>query len=319
MPRGRHASSVLIDSAVGTRPDASISPSLGPSRSGAPPTDCARSPGPHIIRAVITTAVILARGLGTRMRAPAEASTDAEQARVAATGVKALIPVGRPFLDFVLSALADAGVTDAVLVVGPEHGALRDRYERVARPTRLHVRFAIQAEPRGTADAVLAAEAEVAGHPFIVINSDNYYPVEALRQALALDGPGLVAFERAALLAGGLEPARVLRYALLQVAADGTLEGLVEKPSPEVAAAMGEHALVSMTLWAFDHRIFEACRRVAPSIRGELELPEAAMLGVRTLGVPLRVASCALPVLDLSSRADIAPVAERLRGIEVRL
>lgn len=46
---------------------------------------------------------------------------DAEQSRAADAGVKAMISVGRPFLDHVISALADAGFTDVCLVIGPEH------------------------------------------------------------------------------------------------------------------------------------------------------------------------------------------------------
>jgi len=57
----------------------------------------------------IEKAVILARGLGTRMRkADSAARLDPTQAAAADTGIKAMIPVGRPFLDYVLSALADA-------------------------------------------------------------------------------------------------------------------------------------------------------------------------------------------------------------------
>ena len=59
-------------------------------------------------------AVVLARGLGTRMREPDPAAR-AERRRSSAPptpGSKMMIPVhGRPFLDYVLSALADAGIT----------------------------------------------------------------------------------------------------------------------------------------------------------------------------------------------------------------
>src|ERR1022692_3345154 len=108
----------------------------------------------------ITKCVILARGLGKRMREDdASARIDASQAAAADSGLKAMVPVGRPFLDHVLSALADSGFTEACLVIGPEHHAIRDYYTRVQIPKRIQVGFAIQAEPQGTADAVLAAEA----------------------------------------------------------------------------------------------------------------------------------------------------------------
>ena len=52
-------------------------------------------------------AVVLARGLGTRMRREdGRAALNPRQEEVAATGVKALIPLERPFLDYVLSVSA---------------------------------------------------------------------------------------------------------------------------------------------------------------------------------------------------------------------
>ncbi|HEV8118010.1 MAG TPA: nucleotidyltransferase family protein, partial [Thermoanaerobaculia bacterium] len=69
-------------------------------------------------------AVVLARGLGTRMRRPdGTAALDPAQAAAAASGVKAMISfgAGRPFLDYVLSGLADARIDEACLVIGPEH------------------------------------------------------------------------------------------------------------------------------------------------------------------------------------------------------
>ena len=75
---------------------------------------------------MIRTAVIMARGLGTRMRrADADATLSATQSAAAESGVKGMIPIRRPFLEYVISALADAGITDVVLVIGPEHDGMR--------------------------------------------------------------------------------------------------------------------------------------------------------------------------------------------------
>ncbi|WP_353066467.1 hypothetical protein [Arcanobacterium hippocoleae] len=66
--------------------------------------------------------VVLARGLGTRMRkAAAGAELTGAQAEAASLGAKAMMPIGRPFLDHCLHAYADAGITEACLVIGPEH------------------------------------------------------------------------------------------------------------------------------------------------------------------------------------------------------
>lgn len=266
-------------------------------------------------------AVILARGLGKRMRQVDEnAVIDAEQAAVADQGIKAMIPIGRPFLDYVLSALADADCCDVCLVIGPEHAGVRQYYERPGLLDRVRVSFAIQVRPLGTADAVLAAESFAGEDRFLVMNADNYYPVAAYAALRDLGEPGLVAFGRDALLADGrIAPDRIMKFALLDVDAEGYLRRIVEKPDERTARAMGAAALVSMNLWCFDAGIFEPCRTVAPSLRGELELPVAVQHAIDAYGRRFRVVPMHAPVLDLSSRADIAGVASRLATIDVRL
>ncbi|MEN6405747.1 MAG: hypothetical protein ABFC77_04665, partial [Thermoguttaceae bacterium] len=70
-------------------------------------------------------AVILARGLGTRMRkSDPAAQLDPSQAAMADCGLKAMIPIGRPFLDYVLHVLARAGYRKVCLLIGPEHQAV---------------------------------------------------------------------------------------------------------------------------------------------------------------------------------------------------
>jgi dTDP-glucose pyrophosphorylase len=262
--------------------------------------------------------VVLARGMGRRMRARDDvAIVAAEQARVADTGMKAMIPVGRPFLDYVLSGLADAGYREVCLVIGPEHLPVRERYGTMA--TRTRVSFAIQQEPIGTADAVLAAEPFTRDEPFLVLNSDNYYPVNVLASLRALDEPGLPAFGRAALVRDGdIPPERIARYALLDIAADGYLHRVVEKPDEATYRAFGDEAYVSMNCWVFSPDIFRACRAITPSRRGELELPLAVQYAIDEYGARFRTLPVHARVLDLSSRADIAGVTERLRGVDAR-
>jgi dTDP-glucose pyrophosphorylase len=261
-------------------------------------------------------AVILARGLGTRMRRPDEtASLDAVQDAAASSGVKAMISFGRPFLDYVLSALADAGLKEVCLVIGPEHGEVRRYYRQTAPPRRLRVAFAIQEEPRGTADAVLAAEEFTAGEDFLVINSDNYYPVPALAALAGLSEPGVVLFEKEELIAASNIPAeRIASFAVCVIGADGYLEAILEKPDEKTLAGLGPDPPVSMNCWRFSRGIFAACRRVPLSPRGELELPMAVREAIAA-GMRLKVVRSREGVLDLSRRADIAAVAERLRGI----
>jgi glucose-1-phosphate thymidylyltransferase len=252
------------------------------------------------------------------MRASEEgAALDADQERAASAGLKAMIPVGRPFLDYVLSALVDAGLTDVCIVIGPEHAEVRERYG--GGDTRARVSFAVQELPRGTADALLAAESFAAGESFVVLNSDNYYPVDVLAKLASLGEPGLPAFGRAALLAdGAIAPERIAGYALLDIAPDGYLRRIVEKPDAQTLAEFGDDAFVSMNCWHFSSEMFQACRTVAPSARGELELPLAVQHAIDAYGARFRTFPVHAGVLDLSRRGDVAGVKERLRGVEAR-
>ena len=262
-------------------------------------------------------AVVLARGLGTRMRAssPAGSALTSQQATAAASGYKALMPIGEHrLIDYSLSALVDAGIERAVLVVGPEHEDFRRHIDSLEL-TRLTIDLAVQVNPLGTADAVLSAEAAVGREPFLMVNGDNYYPRQVLRDLARHRGNALAGFDRATLVAESNIPAeRIAAFALVR-ARDGALEEIVEKPPTEVVQAAGPHAPVSMNAFRFTPEIFAACRRITPSPRGELEIVDA----VRALPGPVSVLPVTGGVLDLSRREDIAEVEARLSGTAVSL
>ena len=267
-------------------------------------------------------AVVLARGKGTRMRrADASADLSDAQRRHAESGIKAMVPLrGRPFLDYVLSALADAAVTDVCLVIGPEHDVMREYYTDVAPPRRLRMSLAVQQEPRGTADALLSVRDFAGDDQFLVLNGDNYYAIDVLRALVALDGPGLPVFSRDALLRqSNFHADRVRSFALLRIAPNGDLEDIIEKPDDDTyrALAVEADALISMNVWRFGPAIFTACRSITPSIRGELELPEAVRYAVRTLHERFRTIRAESGVLDLSRQGDVPEVERRLQDVHV--
>jgi len=213
-------------------------------------------------------AVVLARGLGTRMRARnAVADLTPEQARAADAGLKAMMPLnGRPFLDYVLSAIADASVAHVGLIVAPDHTAIREYYENGGRPTRVHLDYIVQ--------------------------------------------PEALVFRRDALLReSNIPPERTRAFAVVESDRDGYLARIVEKPALAV-----DSPLISMNCWRFDRRIFDACRDVPRSVRGEFELPEAVGLAVAR-GARIRCVAGTGAVLDLSTRADTADVERRLAGV----
>jgi glucose-1-phosphate thymidylyltransferase len=266
-----------------------------------------------------TTAVVLAAGIGSRMRRQVSASPlSPAQAAAAARGLKGMIPdgQGRPFLDHVLSSLADGGITDVCLIVGSEHESIREHYA-LRPPHRVKLAFAVQPSPLGTADALLAATPWFANGEVLVLNGDNLYPVAAVAALARLGEPGCIAFERAALVReSNIDASRIAAYAILTLRPDDTLGGIIEKPGFDDERA-GAADWISMNIWRFNAEILAACRDVAPSPRGELELPLAVALAI-SRGVRLRAIRTHGGVIDLSNRGDILEMARRLgdRDIE---
>lgn len=253
--------------------------------------------------------VVLAAGRGTRLAASDASRLDTEAQRaVAARGLKVMMPVGadgRRWIDYALDGLAYAGCRDAVLVVPPEHGDLRLHLERTPRPA-VRIRYAVQAKADGTAGAVQAAAAAVETPWFLVVNGDTLYPADAVTAAAAIDGCGLAAFTRHSLLhQSGLPMAKVAAFAVVECDATGGLTGLREKPTAARLASLGPEVLVSVNLWKMSQAIFEACRDVVPSARGERELPDAVMLAVAR-GTPFHAISVTGRLFDLTTADDVA-------------
>lgn len=103
-----------------------------------------------------TLAVVMAAGKGTRMKSELP---------------KVLVPVcGRPMIDYVLDALAAAGIDRTVVVVG-----YRAEDVRQCLAERPKVVFAVQAEQRGTGHAVMSAREYLMNHdgPVVVVAGDS--------------------------------------------------------------------------------------------------------------------------------------------------
>jgi glucose-1-phosphate thymidylyltransferase len=152
------------------------------------------------------------------------------------------------------------------------------------------------------------------------MNGDNLYPTHALTDLAGLDEPGLPAFDRDDLVRTSNIPAeRISAFAVIEVDDTGYLTRIVEKPAERAGRSSDRDCgsaapeLISMNCWRFDARIFDACRAVSRSARGEFELPEAVGDAIRG-GMKVKALMARGPVLDLSRRADTADIARRLQG-----
>lgn len=194
---------------------------------------------------------------------------------------KALVEVaGEPLLSRLLRSVAHLDPDPAVLVVRRRGGPIEERFGDAFEGIAL--RYAVQEEPTGLADAVLAARPEVDG-PFAVVQGDN-----VLRADLS---PAADRFRReeldALVLTEEVLPGEA-RQAVCLTDRHGDLRRIVEHPGP---AERTEGRIVAGVMF-FSEAVFGACRRVEPSEEGERELTDAVNLlldepGARVEAMPL--------------------------------
>jgi len=109
-------------------------------------------------------AVVLAGGLGTRLRA---AVSDVP---------KPMAPIqGRPFLERLLDYWIGQGVRRAILAVGYMHDTIRRHFGEQYRGCA--IAYSIEQQPLGTGGALVQALPLVGDKTFLVLNGDTYFAV----------------------------------------------------------------------------------------------------------------------------------------------
>jgi NDP-sugar pyrophosphorylase family protein len=158
----------------------------------------------------VRTAIILAGGLGTRLRA---ALPDIP---------KVLAPVaGRPFLSYLLDQVATFGLRRVILCTG--YGAERIEKACGAAWRGLEIACSREEQALGTGGALRRAAAEVADETVLVLNGDSYCGLdfEAFRKFHFAHGGG------ATLALKRLTDAR--RFGTVAIAEDGRIREFHEK------------------------------------------------------------------------------------------
>lgn len=266
------------------------------------------------------------------MKKSAEHSIGVEPSllREAQVKSKAMLGVGngsRPFLDYLLFNVDQAGYRNLVIVVSESDNSIREYYKReqAARQFKqLSISYAVQpipagrTKPLGTADALLRALQSMPswkGQSFTVCNSDNLYSRNALRLLLDDDHEhALIDYDRAGLQ---FNQERIAQFAVTKKDSQGFLMDIIEKPTEEeIRGAADRHGRigVSMNIFKCSYDSILPYLESAPlhPVRGEKELPVA----VRTLTAEHPRSVYTLPlsehVIDLTSFGDIPAVKEYL-------
>ncbi len=258
---------------------------------------------PTVATTSLFKAVVPAAGLGTRLRPLTHAIP------------KELLPIGRePVLAHVVEELRAAGITQILFVVSEQKPQIRSYFGSgsAGGEGRPPVRFdyVVQAQQRGSGDALLCAADWVGEDPFIVAFGDclieSEVPGAPLRRLVETH---LQHQAMATLLVEPVDRSAVSRYGVVGPAhpiGDRPMEpfalaDLVEKPSVEMAPSN----LAVAARMALQPGILAALRAGAPDARGELNIPDAVrpllLGGASCWAVPLRPGEHRRDIGDLES------------------
>jgi bifunctional UDP-N-acetylglucosamine pyrophosphorylase/glucosamine-1-phosphate N-acetyltransferase len=190
-------------------------------------------------------AVILAAGAGTRLQP------------LTLTQSKAMLPIAnKPMLEWTLKSL-NGVVSNVVVVVNKQQ---HDLISYFSEKFPNLCTFSYQEQQKGTAHALACAENQIEDR-FLLINADEFFPRADIEKFSCFDGYRLATYT-----VGNPE-----RFALVETNSN-IVSNIIEKPqSPKTN-------LVRCGLELLDKNIFPLIKRIKPSPRGELELPDAYKL-----------------------------------------
>ena len=194
--------------------------------------------------------IILAGGLGTRLMPLTKATN------------KHLLPVGdMPMVLHPVQKLVDAGVTDILIVSGPEHMGAFVTLLGSGKDYGCSVTYRVQDVPGGIAQALRLAKGFVGQDSMTVILGDNMFQD-------GLEGPvGEFKADPTGAMVLLKEVPDPHRFGIAEIV-DDTILSIEEKP----AQPKSNYCVTGIYL--YDATVFDIIETVRPSARGEMEISD---------------------------------------------
>lgn len=196
--------------------------------------------------------IILAGGAGTRLHPSTKVVS------------KQLLPVyDKPMVHYPLATLMLAGIRDILLISTPTDLPLYERLLGDGKDLGIRIRYAVQPNPGGLAQAFLIGRDFVGKDSVTLVLGDNVFygqGMSSMLQATAKANVGATVF--------GYYVKDPERYGVAEFDAAGRVVGLEEKPKQPKSnwAVTG--------LYIFDNQVLDIAAGLKPSPRGELEITD---------------------------------------------
>jgi len=240
--------------------------------------------------------IILAGGSGTRLHPLTHAVS------------KQLLPVyDKPMIYYPLGTLMLAGIRDILVITTPHDAPLFHRLLDDGSQWGLDLRYAVQPDPGGLAQAFLIGEDFIAGNPSCLVLGDNIFYGHGLTNLLAKANTRM---EGASIFGYWVKDPE--RYGVALFDDESRVIGLEEKPQRPISnwAVTG--------IYFYDHQACELARSLTPSPRGELEITDLNTRYLELGQLHLEKLGRGIAWLDTGTHESLMQASQFIQTIEER-
>ncbi len=242
----------------------------------------------------IKKGIVLAGGAGTRLYP------------LTLVASKQLQPIyDKPMIYYPISTLMRAGVNEILIISTPQDTPRFEALLGDGSRFGIKLSYAIQAEPKGIAQAFLVGEAFIGKDPISLILGDNlfYGKMELTRVFGAFDSGARVF---------GYQVTDPERYGVVEFDQTGKAIGIEEKP----AKPKSNYAVPG--LYLYDNKVVEITKQMKPSARGELEITDVNVEYLRRGELMVEKLERGIAWLDTGTHMSLLEASHFIGTLEAR-